>query len=402
MAIIKDFISEKNKRQQDNNIDYREKIRAHRLSVAIRTVVGIIVVAAIIVLLSISYKSKIYTSVTVTSSEPVSVVTGATARNLNGSLLIYSKDGASCVDSKGHAIWNESYEMQAPIVSICGSTVAIGDYNGRNIYVANSSKILGTVKTNLPIRNVCVSDNGVVAAVLDDSDVIRIFVYDGNSNTEEPIVQAKATMAKSGYPISISLSPNGKIMMVTYFYVDSGDMKSTVSFYNFGEVGSNEVDNFVSGFDYKDILLPYTCYMNNSTAFGVANDRIVFFSGDEVPESVATGILSEEVIAVFNSNEYVGLVFRDTTGDHLYRLDTYNMSGNKMSSIGFDMDYTDIMYNKDQVIIYGGLKCSIYNVKGEPKFEGMFDKSVNLMIPTNSLYRYLIITGDTMDYVEFN
>ena len=402
MAVIKDFFTEREKRQQNNDLDYKEKIRAHKLFVVIRTVVGLVLFIAIVAVSNIAYKEKTYSGTIVTSSVPVSVVTGAVPLNLDGNLLIYSKDGASCIDSKGKAIWNESYEMQSPIVSVCKGTVAIGDYNGRTVYVANKNKTLGVIETNLPIRGVAVSDNGVVATVLDDSNVIRIYVYDGNENTDTPIVEAKATMNKSGYPISVSLSPNGKIMMISYFYVDSGEMKSSVSFYNFGEVGSNEIDNFVSGYDYAGALLPYVQFMDNDSSFGIADDRIVFFKGDEIPENRATSLLSEEVIGVYHNSNYVGLVYTDTTGEYTYRLDVYNGNGDKLSSINFNIDYTDIIFNKDQVMIYGGDECSIYTVKGDEKFSGLFNSNINLLIPTSSQYKYMVVTGSSLDTVELN
>jgi len=402
MAVVKDFFKEKNKRQKNNDLDYKEKIRAHKLSVVLKTVVGLVLFIVVLAVSNYMWKDKSLSAKSDVSSVAVSVVTGAKTLNLNGSLLIYSKDGASCIDSKGKAIWNESYEMQSPLVDVSGRTVAIGDYNGREVYVANDDKILGTVRTNLPIRAVAVSDNGVVATVLDDSDVIRIYVYDGNQDTDTPIVEAKATMNKSGYPISVALSPNGKIMMVSYFYVDSGNMKSSVSFYNFGEVGSNEVDNFVSGYDYSGSLLPYVQFMDNDSAFGMADDRIVFFSGDEVPENKATALLSEKVIGVYNNSDYVGLVYMNTSSENAYKMDIYSEDGNVTGTIEFDIDYTDVVFNKDQVIIYGGTQCVIYNVRGAQKYMGSFDKVVNLLIPTSSAYRYLLVTGDSMDVIELN
>ena len=63
-----------------------------------------------------------------------------------------------------------------------------------------------------------------MATVLDDTNVIRLNVYNGNENTEKTIVNATVSMGKSGYPVSISLTPNGKIMAVSYLYVDSGNM----------------------------------------------------------------------------------------------------------------------------------------------------------------------------------
>lgn len=402
MADIKDFFSEKLKRQQDNSIDYKERIRAHKLAVFIRNVALIVIFVVAVAVTNLSWKNKVFTGFNVLSSAPISVVTGATAKNLDGNLFIYSKDGASCIDSKGKAIWNESFQMQSPIVSINKGTVAIGDYNGRNIFVANKDKILGTVKTNLPIRDITVSQNGVVAAVLDDSEVIRVFVYDGNKDTDEPIVQAKATMSKSGYPLSVALSPNGKLMMVSYFYVDSGKMKSAVSFYNFGEVGSNKVDNFVSGFDYLNTVMPYVRFMDNDSAFGVANDRIVFFKGDEIPDNIGTGLQNEEIVGIYNNEEYVGLVFLNTTGESLYRLDIYSDEGKKINSLSIDMDFTDIVFNKDNVIIYGGSQCLISTVKGSVKYEGKVEGNINLLMPTGSAYKYTLITQDSIDSVELN
>ncbi|MCR4787238.1 MAG: DUF5711 family protein [Lachnospiraceae bacterium] len=401
MAII-DFFKEREKRQLDTDIDYRERIRAHKLSVFFKTVAVCAVIITILVVMNALWKSKTFTDLSVQESYPVSVVTGATARNLNGYLLISSKDGASCIDDKGKAIWNQSFEMQSPIVATCGSTVAIGDYNGRTIYVANKERILGTVKTNLPIRSIAVSDNGVVAAVLDDTDVVRIYIYDGNKDTSDPIVQAKATMNKSGYPISVSISPNGKIMMVSYFYVDSGNMKSSVAFYNFGEVGSNEADNYVSGYDYVDSVIPYVKFMDADSSFGVSNDRIVFFNGKEKPVNVASALIDSEVMGVYNNEEYVGLVYGDTTGTALYKLDVYNSMGNLVGNIFFNMDYLDVVFYKDQVIIYNDNEIRIMTVKGNQKFAGMLSESANLIIPNNSVYRYLVVGNQNMDLIELN
>lgn len=400
MAII-DFFSEREKRQSNKTIDYRERIRSHNLKVffaTFGTVVGIILLVAV---LNVLWKEKTYTDVSVVNSSDVSVVTGASALNLKGSLLIYSKDGVSCVDSKGKAVWNESYEMQSPIVSINGSTVAIGDYNGRNIYVANNSKILGTVKTNLPIRAIAVADTGAVAAVLDDSNIIRIYIYDGNSNTETPIVEAKATMNKSGYPISVALSPNGKLMMVSYLYVDSGSMKTSVSFYNFGDVGNNKVDNFVSGFDYDNTITPYVDFMDSDSAFCISDDRIVFFNGGEIPDVQGTALLSEKVKAVYHSQDYVGLVFLNTDGESLYRLDVYNSVGKKINSLNIDFEYTDIEFNKNEIVIYGGNVCNIVNVKGNTKYSGLLPIEVRLMIPVSS-YKYQLVGENSMQTIEFN
>lgn len=401
MANIRDYLKEKEKRQGASpNIDYREKIRSHKLTIFYRVVLCFLLIAAVTAFLVIQWRNKIFTQSVVTASSPATIVQGATVKNLGGNVLLYSKDGASCIDTAGNAIWNRTYEMQAPITSISEQMVAIGDYNGRSIYVMDKNGEKGTINTNLPIRDLCVSANGVVAAVLDDSDVTRINVYDGNENTEEPIAYGKATMDKSGYPISISLSPNGKLMAVSYFYVDSGVMKSSVAFYNFGEVGKNETDNYVSGYDYSNTVVPYVQFMDNDSAFAVSDDRIVFFSGGERPMNVASNLLDEKIQRVYYNKDYVGLVFMNQNGESAYRLDVYNSDGNKVNSRLFDIEYTDIVFHKDQVIIYNNMECQICNIKGADKFVGTFEKNISLVIPTNSVYKYVTVTSDSIDMIE--
>lgn len=401
MSNVRDYLKEKEKRQSTTqSIDYKEKIRSHKLTIFYRTVLTILLIAAIIAFLIVQWKNKIFTESIIIDSSPVTIVQGAEVKNLDGNILLYSKDGASCLNAKGNVVWNRTYEMQAPMISICGQVAAIGDYNGRTIYVMDKNGVKGEVNTNLPIRSFCVSENCVVAAVLDDVNVTRIYIYNANENTETPIVQAQATMDKSGYPVSISLSPNGKLMAVSYLYVDSGNMKSSVAFYNFGEVGKNEADNYVSGYDYLDVIMPYVKFMDGNSAFAVGDDRIVFFQGEEKPTNIASNLIEEEIQGIYYNENYVGLVFMNQSGESAYRLDVYNAAGNKVHSQLFDIEYTDIVFNKDQILIYNDLDCQICNMKGVDKFTGEFQKNTSLVIPTSSVYKYITVTTNSIDTIE--
>ena len=401
MTNVRDYLKEREKRQSvTKSIDYKEKIRSHKLTIFYRVVLSVLLAAVLIAFLLVQWKNKVFTDSTVTASYPITVVQGATVENLGGNILLYSKDGASCINPMGNTVWNRTYEMQTPLFSICGQVAAIGDYNGRSIYVMDKNGEKGTVNTNLPIRDFCVSANCVVAAVLDDANITRIYVYNGNENTETPIIYGKATMDKSGYPVSVSLSPNGHLMAVSYLYVDSGKMKSSVAFYNFGEVGKNETDNYVSGYDYLDTVIPYVQFMDNTSAFAVSDDRIVFFQGTEKPLNVASNLLEEEVQSIYYNENYVGLVFINQSGESAYRLDVYNASGSRVHSQFFNIEYTDIVFHKDQIIIYNDLECQICNIKGVDKFTGSFEKSTSLVIPTSSVYKFITDTSDSIETIE--
>ena len=398
MANVRDYLKKKKSRQDEEyRISYREKIKSHKFTILYRTALVIVLIVAIVAALYIQWKNKVYTQMEVLASAEIHITQDASLMPFAGYLLTYSKDGASCMDIKGNAVWNQTFEMQNPMVDMCQNVVAIGDYNGRNIYVMDTGGVMGSITTNKPMRDFCVASNGVVAVVLDDSDTTWIYLYDAKG---KELAYFRTTMKDSGYPICVSISPNAQLVCVSYLYVDSGQMKSSVAFYNFGDVGKNSANNYVSGYDYLDVVVPLTGFLDNRSQFAVSDERIMFYSGAQKPVSAAENLVSDSVQSVYYGEEYVGLVFISTESDNRYRLDVYYKSGEFRQSVEFDMEYTDILFHGDQIIIYNESECSIYNSNGTEKYSGLFEQSVLLLIPQSNAYRYMIVTPDSIDTVE--
>lgn len=378
-------------------ISYREKIKSHKFTIFYRMTLIMILIAAVTAGVYVQWKNRIYTENTIVSSIETTITPDKKLMPLAGYLLSYSKDGASCMDAKGNAVWNETYEMQNPIIDMCQNVVAIGDYNGRNIYIMNTSGSMGNITTTKPVRDFSVAANGVIAVVLDDKEVTLIYLYDAQGNE---LVHFRTTMSESGYPVSVSISPNGQLLCVSYLYVDSGQMKSSVAFYNFGAVGQNSTDNYVSGYDYLDTVVPFTRFLDNKTAIAVSDDRIMFYSGAQKPVSIAENLVSDDIQSVYYGEEYIGLVFNSTESGNRYRMDVYNKAGQLVQTIEFDIEYTDIVFHNDQIIIYNETICFIYNSNGVQKYAGNFDKSALTLIPLSSGYRYMVVTPDSIDTIE--
>lgn len=405
MSDIRSYMKYKQQREKQEKAekfkvvqkDYRTKIREHRMKYFLVVLSVVLIAAAASVIFYIQMKNQIYTDYEVKSSISREMINGTTVLNLDGAILTYSKDGVNCADTKGNVLWNQTFEMQNPLITSQGKTAAIADYNGRNIYVMNNESFLGQISTNLPIRNIAVSENGVVAAVLDDSAVTWIYLYD-SQGTE--LGYFKTRMKNSGYPVSVALSGNGQLVLVSFLYVDSGEIKSKVAFYNFGQVGKNESDNFVSGYDYADSVVPFTGFMNSSTAFAVADNRIMFYSGSQIPTSAAEQLFDEEVQGVYYNSNYVGLVYLNTDGENRYRMDVYNTSGSKVLSKEFNIDYTDIIFYDNYFVVYNELECLVCNMKGVEKYNGSFKNTVYAVIPAKDVARYVLVTQDSLETIE--
>lgn len=397
MAKIRQFAPSKG--AENNKSAFEEKMKIHQRNRSVKTLLGTIGIILIISILCFLWSNSSYSSYTEISS--FSRVSGNESRclNHNGRVITYSKDGISSMDTKGKVIWNETYQMQQPMVEVNGNAVAVGDYNGNIIYVLNEKGKVTEINTNLPIQDLCISKTGIVAAVLKDSKLTRLNLYDIKGNE---VVKSECRMDQSGYPVAVALSDNGEVMQVSYLTINDGVVKSKVAFYNFSGVGQNSIDRLVSANEYAETVVPYVGFIGKDGAFAVGTNRISFYGGEDKPVSIAENILSEEIQAVYTGEECVGLVYVDTTGAAYYRLDLYDKKGKRVTSLSIDIQYQNILIQKNSIVVYSNTECVMYNLSGREKYRGTFGKSVSLLIPANKRNRFIMVSSDSIDIIELN
>ncbi len=394
MTDIKEY---RNKQKEEKSPEeFRKRIMAHRVRNLLLAICAVAAGLLIVTGLYVQIKNQSYSACVTIASEKKQQYNGTTILAYQNGFLTYSKDGISYTDYRGNAIWNQTYGMQSPIVAVRDKWVAVGDYNGHIVYNINADGSVREIDTNLPIRQLAVSGNGVVAAVLEDGSATWIKVYNPDG---ENAISIKTTMQKSGYPMSVSLSDTGKLMQVAYLKAESGTVKSIVSFYNFDEVGQNYTDTMVSVYEYANSVIPFSAFMNGNTAFSVADNRLDIYQDAEIPRSIYQGFLNEEIQDVFYNENYIGLVFYETTGMDKYRLDVYDQSGKKVITKGFSLEYRDIIFTKDAIIIYDEAECILMGLNGKEKYAGDIVEQTLLLKPLGGK-RFLAVTAEALEILE--
>ena len=81
-------------------------------------------------------------------------------------------------------------------------------------------------------------------------------------------------------------------------------------------------------------------------------------------------------------------------------MEIYNTDGKKVTTYYFDLDYTDIFFEEKDFVIYNENECRIITYGGTEKFNGMFSKPAELLIPTNGTYRYTMVTATSIDTIQ--
>lgn len=389
---------DKYRKKKEKN-EFKDKLLQHRLVILYRTVLVIITVVAIALGTYITLENKTYSDYEVISDEERQDADSAEYIAYDNAVMKYSQDGAEAFDGSNKAIWNETFELQDPIVATGGQYTAIGDYKGNIIYVMNSLGEQASIETKLPLSTFCISEQGVVAAVLEEDAQSWINLY---SSTGEVLVNMKCTMTQSGYPVDIALSNDGMKLGVSYMRIDQGELKSSVAFYNFDDVGQNEIDKYVSGYDYADTIMPKIKFINNSTAFALGDDHFVIYKGSQKPTSYFDTFLTEEVQSVFYGDKSVALIFRTGEATDKYRIDVYDEDGKLGLSQKFSLDYTNVALKGNQITIYNDSKCLIYKMNGTLKYEGALKEPTLLMVPTENNTKYILVNRDSVQLIRLH
>lgn len=315
--------------------------------------------------------------------------------NFGSNLLKYSQDGVSYVDSSGKDVWIQSYEMKSPVAAVNGDYAAIADQQGNSIYICDKNGLLGVATTLLPIVRITISEKGLVAAILEDQKSTRINLYKKDGSVLD--ITIKGLMGGDvGYPLDISLSPDGTKLVGSFVYINSGMLKSRVAFYDFSEIGKNIPTRFVGGFHdvYESSMIPRVVFLDEVYSCAFADDSISFFSSRNAmsPEMLAHIPIEEEVKSVFYSTEYAGVIVGAATGEYNYRMDVYKSNGEKLFSEPFSFEYQNVDIDGDHIFLYNEDSCRVYNLWGNLKFEGSFDFTIS-KITSGSFPNSLIVTG---------
>lgn len=318
------------------------------------------------------------------------------SEKLGDNLLLYNNDGMRCIDKKGKVAWDITYQIKEPCTAVDGNTVAIAGYGENLIYIMNEEEKLGEINTNLPIRNLCVAEAGYVGAVLDDNDVYWVYIYD-TKGTE--VTRARTTMEQSGYPMSLDLSANGKLLGISYLYLDAATVQSNVAFYNLGEVGQNYTDQYMSGYIYQEIV-PELHYMDKNTAMAISNGRLMIYEGAEKPTVLKEVLLSDTLLAAHWGDENVVLIYHGTAEQKKYFMQVYDTKGDLQLEKDFDMDYSDIKSQNGIITIYDSDEVLVYTLDGRERYLGGLGEPIRSIEPTSKKYRYMVLFEESFKIIE--
>ncbi len=371
-----------------------------------------------------------------------------------GGIIKYTRDGADFIDRNGNPVWDRSYQMTNPIADVCGDYAVIADQGSTAIYIFNGTGLTGASETLLPISLVRAAGNGVIYAVLNDSNAEYITAF--NSDGTPIDLSVKSIISGDGYPFDIDVSPDGTQLITSYVGMENGQIINNVVFRNFGTVGQNaDARRVVGGFsdEFEGHLAGRVYFSDNEYSQAFYDGGIVFFSTEVLtsPQVLANVTFEAEMISVASTESYSAVltenssglknilneteaadterdtegsesaqeetaentaedtsssstryVIEETESEQPLRLTTFNTKGKMTGAADIDIEYKGMSAGDDVIVVYDNYNIRVYSKKGNLRGTFEFEEGQLSAVICSSKSRELYaVSGSTIYKIKY-
>ena len=390
---------------EDINSDGEEVRRINPLLLLIFVVAVIVVIGIVMNRL----KTRTFNGYKIVSENESTYDSAADYIVFSDNLLKYTTEGVSYINKNGDIVWTAGIDMNMPKAVARGDYAVVADMRGNSVCVFDREGEVSNETMPYEICDVDIARQGAFAVVLESDKTNYINLY---NKLGEPVYEMQTTIDKSGYPLDITVSEDGKKLFTSYISVGAGGIQNRLAAYNFGDVGQNSnADRMVGGYMMEGETVSKLCFVDNDTVAAFGTSHIFIYSMKELPSQKAVIELDKPVRSIFYDSQMVGFVQEaqelttgtDTDADaagHKYKITAYRLNGNKSFEHYIDFDYENISACKGELLITGGSECLILRAKGSVKYSGILDGHIVSMVPGAGKNEYVVVYDSSTELIR--
>lgn len=378
-------------------MEYRERLKGLRNRRALIAVGAAVLILAAALGIGAFVRYRTYSSYKVTRSDMEEDTLSSGYVKMGDNVLRYGISGARLTDKNGKELWSTAYSMENPAAQVTVGAVAVYEQNGTTIRTFNQDGQQGLITTPYPIRKAKAAGQGVAAAILEDGDNtwIKYYSMDGSE-----IASFRTRIDSPGYPMDLSLSPDGMTLAVAYAYPENGQIRSQVAFYNFGSAGKNQKDNIVQALSYSGVLIPQIDYVSEDTCVAYTDSGFLTFTGTDRPEETARVEEEQEILSISKSSAGVAIVEKSQDAENPYTLKMYTLSGKEQMQENFSFNCEHLSVEENQILLWNRGEFVVYSFYGVEKFRGTTEEGQIQNIIGLGKRRYLGVLDQGLIYMK--
>lgn len=321
-------------------------------------------------------------------------VPGAKTLLTDAGVISYNGEGAVCYDTDADTVWQIAYSMRNSVGACSGDYAIFGDCGENGITITDGTGISYTYSVSGEIDMVDISENGVAAVMVDYNETDRIYLFDISGNL---LLDIQTSVKKAGFPITMAISPDGRKLVTSYLEVGE-EQKTSLTFYNFGDVGQSYIDKIVGNYYFENKVIPDIRFIGTDRVCAVWSDGVIMYKILEVPEEIKTINEPAGYVGVVSDEKYIAFAKERPGGGT--DITVYDRNGEKAGEIQTSGGYDNLYIGKDEVILMTGSTCVIYTVAGAEKFRTSLDAPIREMVATNDPATYLVLYSEAVGRIR--
>ena len=407
----KDKKQKNNKKQNNDNVIYvggskeaeeSNKDNAQKRSLRMKSAAAVLILIALVAAIAFvnSVINKEYKGYRVINSTETNYENTASYIQFSGNLLKYTPDGVSYINRNGDTVWSAGINMKMPIAVARGNYAVVADLNGNAVSVFSNEGQVSSLTMPYTICDVDVAKQGAFAVVLESDKTNYIKLYDKNG---KDIYELQTTIDKSGYPIDIAISEDGKKLFTSYINMNGTTITNSLAAYNFGDVGQNaNADRMVGGYMFDSQVIPKVAFVSNDVVVAFGTNEVNIYAMKEKPGEKAKIKFDVEIQSVFYSEKYIGVIIKNDNPEdnYLYKVKVYDLKGKLKFEYDLDFNYDNIFESKNEFIISGGSDVLIMRKNGNVKFKGNLTGRIVNIVPTGNRLEYVVTYDNATEIIK--
>ncbi len=281
-------------------------------------------------------------------------------------IIKVNRDGIKAYDLDGYEIWSDTLSVNNYIVKQRAPYIAIASKEGKRISLFNTKGKVTDITVDNPIIYFSVNEKGGISVIQKLNGGNMVAAYDVNGKYLGGMV---SYTSNEGYPTSVELSADNKLLLATYVKTDEPILTSSIRAIAMQQVEGEDGEGVKYGILEKGNLIYEVEFIKDNTWVSIGDQRMTWYDMN-----------GTEIKSITNINS----VFRP----YLYKQSKY---GNGfLPIVSSDNPTSSIIKRKD--------KLTFWNAQGDKEFE------TDLQVAADYLYvdERGVVIGSDNQFVGYN
>lgn len=185
-----------------------------------------------------------------------------------------TSNGITTYNFEGEEIWSDTFSMSNFVTMQREPYIAVGTKKGKNIILFNEKGRQAEVTTTYPIVYFSINEAGGLVTIENHNNSYIVTAYDDLGTR---LCSRTTFISTDGYPTVAELSPDNKLLLISYVSVDEPQVVSRVVAINVRDNKTENIDNIKYGYKQTNNLVYDIEFISKDTWVSIGDKSIDWY-----------------------------------------------------------------------------------------------------------------------------